>query len=275
MRETKVVITAVLISLFLLASMSGVVFASLENWVEVIRFTGETEDVTTEVFTCDNVERRIRWSYSRRSDGPAFLQFRFYIYESEEMIIEEELVEYLFPEEETSGTLYLNQSGSFYLNIHNDGFNYNVVVEQNINSIPKPENNWVEVARFNGTIWPESTEHFKVDYFDWRINWSYTPRLSDLINPYIFRLDVKNASGYIVELLLASNQISGTLNMNQTGEYYLYIDPMHAETYSITIEQNIEAIPEFPSMTILVSGLLMITIISIIYRHKRKLESQK
>jgi len=257
-------VTLLVLSLILQIS---VVFASSENWVEVIRFTGETEDVTTEVFTCDNVEWRIRWSYSRRPDGPAVLQFRFYIYESEEMIIEEELVEFLFPEEENSGTLYLNQSGSFYLNIHNDGFNYNVVVEQNINSIPKPENNWVEVARFNGTIWPESTEHFKIDYFDWRIKWSYTPRLSELINPYIFRLDVKNASDYIVELLFASNQIAGTLNMNQTGEYYLYIDPMHAENYSITVEQNIDSIPEFPSWT-LIAFFVTVSFAMILIRNK-------
>ena len=132
--------------------------------------------------------------------------------------------------------------------------------------------NWVEVVRFNGTIWPEYTEHFTIDYFDWRIKWSYTPRLSELINPYIFRLDVKNASGYIVELLFASNQIAGTLNMNQTGEYYLYIDPMHAENYSITIEQNIDSIPEFPSWAI-VSLILSSTLILIILKrnlHKAK-----
>lgn len=103
---------------------------------------------------------------------------------------------------------------------------------------------WVEVASFNGTIWPESTEHFMIDYFDWRINWSYTPILSDSIDPHIFRLDVKNASGYVVEFLFVSNKISGTVNMNQTGEYYLYIDPLHAESYSITVEQNTQSIPE-------------------------------
>ena len=264
-------ILATLLVLSLIFQIS-VVFASSDNWVEVVRFTGETEDVTTEVFTCDNVEWRIRWSYSRRSDGPTFLPFRFYVYESEEMIIEEELVEYFFPDEETSGILYLNQSGSFYLNVHNDGFNYMVIVEQNIDSVLSLESNWVEVAEFNGTIWAEYTEHFMIDYFDWRIKWTYTPRLSDTINPYIFRLDVKNASGYIVELLFASNQISGTLNMNQTGEYYLYIDPMHAENYSITIEQNIDSIPEFHSWTI-VSLILSTTLILIILKsnlHKAK-----
>jgi hypothetical protein len=218
-------ILALILFVSLTLSISSV-FGSSKNWVEVVRFTGGTEDVITEYFTCENNEWRIRWSYSKRYDGPDFLQFRFYVYNSDE-----ELVEYLFPDEETSGTLYLNQSGSFYLNINNDGFNYTIIVEQNRDSVLSLESNWVEVARFNGTIWPEYTEQFTIDYSDWRINWSYTPRLSDTINPYIFRLDVKNASGYIVELLFASNQISGTLNMNQTGEYYLYIDPMHAENY--------------------------------------------
>ena len=127
--------------------------------------------------------------------------------------------------------------------------------------------NWVEVVRFNGTIWPEYTEHFTIDYFDWRINWSYTPRLSETINPYIFRLNVKNASDYIIEFLFASNQISGTLNMNQTGEYYLYIDPMHAENYSITIVQNIDSIPEFPSWFILPLFLVSV-LVAIVIRNK-------
>ena len=147
--ERKSAIVVVLVSLFLMGNMSGVVFATSGNWVEVARFSGETEDVNTEVFICKNVEWRIKWSYGRRSDGPLFLQFRFYVYESksEETIIEEELVEYLFPDEETSGTLYLNQSGSFYLNVHNDGFNYAIVVEQNIDSIPEFPT-WTLIALF-------------------------------------------------------------------------------------------------------------------------------
>ena len=127
--------------------------------------------------------------------------------------------------------------------------------------------NWIEVARFDGTVWPEYTEHFRIDYFDWRIKWSITPRPSDIIIPLKFRLDVKNASGYIVEFFLASNQISGILNMNQTGEYYLYIDPMHAENYSITIEQNVDSIPEFPSWTLL--PLFLVTTVSVIILKKR------
>ena len=103
---------------------------------------------------------------------------------------------------------------------------------------------WIEVASFNGTIWPEYTEPFAIDCFDWKIKWSYTPKLHDSINPYIFRMDVKNASGYVVEFIFASNQIAGTVNMNQTGEYYLYIDPMHAENYSITIQQNTKSFPQ-------------------------------
>ena len=38
------------------------------------------------------------------------------------------------------------------------------------------------------------------------------------------------------------------------------------ENFTIIVEQNIESIPEFPSMTILISGLFVITLISIMYR---------
>jgi len=166
----------------------------------------------------------------------------------------------------------LNNVGVFYIKIDAGLIDsYSVTVEQNTNSFQESEKKWVEVVRFNGTIWPEYTERFRIDCFDWRINWSITPKTSDTIVPLKFRLDVKNATGYIVEFFLASFQIFGTLNMNQTGEYYLYIDPMHAEDYSIIIEQNMDSIPEFPSWIVLpLFVLVTVTIIFVRNKVQRK-----
>ena len=65
--EKRVALFLVLFCFCLLVSTLGVAFASSENWVEVTRFTGidtsEMNAITTEPFTCYNVEWRIRWSY--------------------------------------------------------------------------------------------------------------------------------------------------------------------------------------------------------------------
>ena len=49
---------------------------------------------------------------------------------------------------------------------------------------------------------------------------------------------------------------------NNKGEFYMRISTLSVVTsYTIIVEQNIDSIPEFPSMAILISGLLMITTI--------------
>ena len=70
MGRRKGTIVAVLICLFLLGTMSGVVFALSGNWVEVVRFTGTSGEVpNTESFTCEYVDWRIRWDCTPRKDG--------------------------------------------------------------------------------------------------------------------------------------------------------------------------------------------------------------
>jgi len=243
--KRKPVMVLVLFSLLLLVSMVSVVFAQEYNWVEVADFSQNRAFFgNTNSFKIEHSEWRIKWEYEKTLGDLTAFMLEVRITETNQLIANWNNSGKI---DITQGVLNITgYGGDFYLWIGTNG-NHIVIVEQNTESAPTLDSNWVEVARFNGTTWAENTEHFTIDYFDWRIKWSYTPRLSDTINPYIFRLDVKNASGYIVELLFASNQISGTLNMNQTGEYYLYIDPMHAETYSITIEQKIESIPEFSS----------------------------
>ena len=60
--DRKATLIVLLFCFCLLVSMSGIAFASSENWVEVKRFTGsESEAYTSDYFTCDHVEWRIRW----------------------------------------------------------------------------------------------------------------------------------------------------------------------------------------------------------------------
>ena len=268
MRRQPVIIFLLVSSLIPLI-LTNNTFAQ-ENWDEVVRFNGNEEIPSriTELITCESSEWRIKIIYVPSIHAHHFVDmfdFCITIYPEGE---DTNYVNQINTDadgwiQHSNGTTpwtnpwsitnYIhNNTGKFYMKI--DAIfvdNYTITVEQNLELILGSDGNWVEVTRFNGTIWPEYTERFRIDYFDWRINWSITPKSSDLIIPLKFRLDVRNASGYIVEFFLASFQISGTLNMNQSGEYYLYIDPMYAKNYSITIEQNIQSIPEFQSWIIL------------------------
>ena len=130
--------------------------------------------------------------------------------------------------------------------------------------------NWVEVISFNGTIWGGKTEAFSIDHVDWRINWSYKPTVDESAFALRFRFNVCEVGGNLVEFFIPpSNQIGGTLNINQIGEFYLYIDTMYVESYSIKIEQNIDSVPEFSSLMIL-PILLGLSICVFVVKNKMK-----
>ncbi|TET25440.1 MAG: hypothetical protein E3J73_06265, partial [Candidatus Bathyarchaeum sp.] len=139
MGERKGTIITVLISLFLLGSMSGIVFASSGNWVEVTRFTGEGGIITTESFTCDHVEWRIRWEIEPRSkylESRFFPPFGVYIYPHKEGFLSSAWFESIIwrGTEETNGTLYIHdKNGTFYMEILAQDVNlesYTIIVEQ-------------------------------------------------------------------------------------------------------------------------------------------------
>ena len=56
------------VSISLSIVTSQFVFAASENWSEVTRFSGTGALTTTDPFTCDHVEWRIRWELEPQSD---------------------------------------------------------------------------------------------------------------------------------------------------------------------------------------------------------------
>ena len=138
--KRKAAVIAVLFSLFLLGSMSGMVFASSENWVEVVRFTGGSHEreYKTESFTCDHVDWRIRWAYEPRTDIPVTQSgIEYYVYRQE---YPDHWFSFMahYGEFETNGTEYINdRNGTFYLGIISDVQNYTLIIEQNLDSIPE------------------------------------------------------------------------------------------------------------------------------------------
>ena len=137
--------SAVIFSLILVGSLSSMVFASSENWVEVARFTGSGQLNQSESFSCTHVDWRIRWSFnpSPNVEPNSLLMFHLRVYE-----VEGELVELFFSPDQTSGTLNYNRTGSFWLYITDISVeNYTVIVEQNIDSIPEFPS-WIILSMF-------------------------------------------------------------------------------------------------------------------------------
>ena len=131
---------SVVFSIFLLGSMSGLVFASSGNWVEVTRFTGGMAfDIYTEPFTCNHVEWRIRWNYSPEIDLQGKVSFAVFGLN----VFDDESKNFIlstggFGSKSESGTLSLSENGTFYMQIGAvETAGYSIIVEQNIDSIPE------------------------------------------------------------------------------------------------------------------------------------------
>ena len=136
--DRRATLIVLLLYFCLLVSTSGIVFASSSHWVEVARFTGN-EDTQTEQFTCDHVEWRIRWNYSTEfhMHQKSLGLFAMNVVEKEPKSIVSS-----FGSGPTigdkNGTLSLGENGTFYLQIFAFNiYDYSVIVEQNIDSIPE------------------------------------------------------------------------------------------------------------------------------------------
>lgn len=132
----------VLLSLFLLTAMSGVVFASSGNWSEVTRFTGSgSETYTSDYFTCDHVEWRIRWDYVPDFQYPNLTSLSVFTYPTKEGDRGPMYVNFIRKtgNEDTSGTSYIHDyQGTFNMYIDVNGTeSYTIIVEQDLISIPE------------------------------------------------------------------------------------------------------------------------------------------
>lgn len=125
-------------SISLFAVTSGIVFASSDNWSEVVRFTDAGIIFETEPFTCDHVEWRIRWEYVPEPEVPdEHLSLHVYVYAQEYPGTWFESIR-KNGTEETNGTLYINdKNGTFHLAIISAVQNYTIIVEQDLESIPE------------------------------------------------------------------------------------------------------------------------------------------
>jgi hypothetical protein len=128
------------ISLFFLSNVTtaGIVFASSSDWSEVTRFTGSgTEYPTTDFFTCEHAEWRIRWEYVPNPGFP-FAIFSVYTYsQGEDTLYIDSIIK--VGANDTNGTSYIHEKdGTFYskINVANTE-SYIIIIEQDLNSIPE------------------------------------------------------------------------------------------------------------------------------------------
>jgi hypothetical protein len=131
--------TVIVVSLFCFAVFSfGVVFAFSEDWSEVTRFTDEEMIFTTDLFTVEHVEWRIRWEYEPQPDVPdTHPSLEFYVYSQEPQGQWFDRVSKRGTEE-TNGTLFIHdKQGTFYLTVVSAVENYTIIVEQNLATIPE------------------------------------------------------------------------------------------------------------------------------------------
>ena len=113
---------------------SNSILESADNWSEVTRFSGKGSIVTTEPFTVDYVEWRIRWEIEPKS---GFLSA--YVYPDEPQSGWIDSIIRVPEDEETNGTQYIHdRNGTFYLEIMaTQDTSYVLIVEQNVESIPE------------------------------------------------------------------------------------------------------------------------------------------
>ncbi len=119
-------------------------FSSSENWVEVTTLSGSGGIGSTETFTVEHVDWRIRWQIEpgNHSERQSFLVYIFPASGGQWI----DSIQH-FGTEETTGTLNIyNQSGSFYMDVLASIDSYTMIIEQNIDSIPEFSSSTILVA---------------------------------------------------------------------------------------------------------------------------------
>ena len=142
MEIRKPTIVSVAFSVILLVSLSGVVFGSSTNWIEVVRFTGvRTNSYSTNEFICNHSEWRIIWEYIPNSQDSNLTVFAVFAYPIKQGFRGPTYLDSIirYGAEDTKGVSYIQDyQGTFTLNINAvETENFSIIIEQNIDTIPE------------------------------------------------------------------------------------------------------------------------------------------
>lgn len=296
MGDTKLALIGVLFCFFLFFSIVDITYAPSENWVEVTRFSGRVS-FTTDYFTCEHTEWRIRWSITfghLHFFVGSFLNVTTYQEgDSSNYVdkIDQDSYE-IRSGQMVNGANYIHDNpGKFYIEITSGSAIrwYTIYVEQNTESTQafsstEDSANWAELISFSGDTYeqPYDIETFTCDYAEWRIKWEYEPNTDPGYSgvpqykngmPLSIWDENRNLTPnwYFFYDTGVEPQKNGTTYFHdRAGTFQVKIDD-DIEDFTIIIEQDLNSIPEFPSWTIL-PLILTITLFSVVV--KRKLHSR-
>ena len=135
--------------------------------------------------------------------------------------------------------------------------------------------NWSEVARFTGSgQGTKDTADFTCDHVEWRLRWEIVP----VPEPNIATMGIhteqrigESPEGELIDVIargVESEQNNGIKYFHdKEGTFYLLLSYADLESYTIIIEQDLNSIPEFPSLLIL-PLFLIVTLVGLTLRKK-------
>jgi len=101
------------------SAVSSIASATLADWNEVTRFTGSgTEQYTTNHFTCDHVDWRIRWECVPEFDNPELAEFSILTYSQADDVSYIDFINKTIVN--VNKTLLQTTMGDIVIQLHND-----------------------------------------------------------------------------------------------------------------------------------------------------------
>jgi len=130
---------------------------------------------------------------------------------------------------------------------------------------------WVEVVRFTGeNLGYHTTESFSCEYDEWRVRWECVPNVDFNLSTFIMNVETVESFNKRVDgvVNIGSDVLNGTLYINDNFGRYCLAIVSNVPKYTIIVEQNIDSIPEFPSMIPMLLILVVLTVTLVIYKHR-------
>ncbi len=135
--------------------------------------------------------------------------------------------------------------------------------------------NWQTVTTITGSS-DQTTDYFNVPTNEWSVTWSYTP---DPQYPqyagFYFYIYPKGETAVYVDSVSATGdrQTSGTSYVHEgSKDYYLKILDANIPNYTIQIEYDTTAIPEYSTIALIVA---MVLITGTLVAVKKKMQNKK
>ena len=132
--------------------------------------------------------------------------------------------------------------------------------------------NWSEVVRFTGTgSQTYNTTSFNIGHVEWRIRWSYIPHTTFPQWTVLGVITYPQGAYIPIDVIaqMGATNTSGTSYIHgMVGTFYMTIAVANTEGYTIIVEQDLDSIPEFPSLIILPLFIMATLLAVAVYRRK-------